>query len=53
VLYKTTDFYHPSLERCIKWDDPAVGIEWPLQGAPRLSAKDANGAVLDDAEVFD
>ena len=53
VLYKTTDFYYPSLERCIKWNDSVVGIEWPLQGAPRLSAKDANGAALIDAEVFD
>lgn len=53
VLYKTTDFYHPAMERCINWNDPAVGIKWPLPGVPHLSAKDANGAALIDAEVFD
>ena len=43
-LYKTTDYYAPEFERCIAWDDPAVGIEWPLNGAgARLSAKDAVG----------
>jgi dTDP-4-dehydrorhamnose 3,5-epimerase len=42
-LYKTTDYYAPELERCIKWDDPAIGIEWPVDGAPLLSAKDLQG----------
>ena len=46
-LYKTSDYYAPQLEGCIRWDDPAIGIEWPLNGvAPALSAKDAQGAPL-------
>jgi dTDP-4-dehydrorhamnose 3,5-epimerase len=52
VLYKATDFYSPENERCIAWDDPDIGIEWPLSGAPLLSPKDATGARLRDAEVF-
>ena len=40
-LYKTTDYYAPQHERCIAWNDPAIGVEWPLSGAPTLSAKDA------------
>lgn len=52
-LYKTTDFYAPEHERCLRWDDPALAIEWPLQGAPILSAKDAQGQTLDMAELFD
>ena len=51
-LYKTTDFYAPEHERCIRWDDPAIGIQWPLQSAPLLSVKDQQGASLKDAEVF-
>jgi dTDP-4-dehydrorhamnose 3,5-epimerase len=51
-LYKTTDFYAPEHERCIRWDDPAIGIQWPLQGAPVLSGKDAQGASFADAEYF-
>jgi len=44
VLYKTTDFYSLSHERCIRWDDPTLGIEWPLEGAdPLVSPKDAEG----------
>jgi dTDP-4-dehydrorhamnose 3,5-epimerase len=46
-LYKTTDYYAPEFERCIAWDDPAVGIEWPLEGLqPKLSAKDLAGQPL-------
>lgn len=52
-LYKTTDFYAPEHERCLRWDDPALAIEWPLQGAPILSPKDAQGQTLDMAELFD
>jgi dTDP-4-dehydrorhamnose 3,5-epimerase len=52
VIYKTTDFYAPEHERCILWNDPDLGIVWPLQSAPALSAKDAVGARLRDAEVF-
>jgi len=43
-LYKTTDYYHPEFERSLLWNDPTVGVEWPLhllQGAPQLAAKDA------------
>ena len=51
-LYKTTDFYSPTHERCIAWNDPAIGIEWPLKSAPLLSGKDQQGALLAQAEVF-
>jgi len=51
-LYKTTDYYAPEHERCIAWNDPAIGIAWPLAGAPVLSPKDAAGALLKDAETF-
>jgi dTDP-4-dehydrorhamnose 3,5-epimerase len=51
-LYKTTDYYAPSHERCIRWDDPALGIDWPINEPPALSAKDAQGAFLAQAEVF-
>lgn len=52
-LYKTTDFYAPQFERCIRWDDPAIGIHWPLDGVPPLlSAKDQQGVALRDAELF-
>jgi len=55
VLYKTTDFYAPEWERTIRWDDPDLGIEWPLlEGQPPLlSAKDAQGKTLREAEIFD
>ena len=52
-LYKTTDFYAPQFECCLKWDDPSIGVEWPLQGIPLLSAKDAVGLSLQDAKKFD
>jgi dTDP-4-dehydrorhamnose 3,5-epimerase len=42
-LYKTTDYYAPKQERCIAWDDPTLAIQWPLDGAPTLSAKDTAG----------
>ena len=52
-LYKTTDYYSPEQERCIAWDDPAIGISWPDAGlAPQLSAKDQQGRALAQAEVF-
>ena len=47
VLYKATDFYSPEYERCIAWNDPEIGIEWPLQGKPFLSEKDQCGLLLD------
>jgi len=51
-LYKTTDYWAPEHERCIRWDDPQLAISWPLQGVPVLSAKDAQGLALSAAEVF-
>lgn len=51
-LYKTTDYYAPEHERCIAWNDPAIGIHWPIDGQPSLSAKDAQGLRLAQAEVF-
>jgi len=50
-LYKTTDYYAPSHERCVRWDDPSLGINWPLDGAPVVSAKDAAGLPLAQAEL--
>ena len=51
-LYKTTDYYAPEHERCISWNDPAIGIDWPLKGEPALSGKDRQGTCLADADVF-
>lgn len=51
-LYKTTDYYAPAYERSVIWNDPAIGIEWPLDGEPLLSAKDKAGVPLAQAEVF-
>lgn len=53
VLYKTTDFYHPAGERCVRWDDPTLAIAWPLEGidTPLISAKDAQGYFLEEAEL--
>ena len=52
VLYKTTDFYHPPGERCIRWDDPTLAIPWPLDGiTPSVSPKDAQGSSFTEAEL--
>ncbi len=51
-LYKTTDFYDPASERCIRWDDPDLSIDWPKGIIPSLSAKDSQGKTLKEAEVF-
>ncbi len=48
-LYKTTDYYAPAHERCIAWNDPDLAIEWPIDGAPALSAKDAAGMAFREA----
>ncbi len=52
-LYKTTDYYAPEHERCIRWDDPDIGIAWPLETEPLLSAKDRVGRSLREAEVYE
>ncbi len=52
VVYKTTDFYAPDCDRAIRWDDPDIGIDWPLDGEPLLSDKDAAAPYLRDADVF-
>lgn len=52
LLYKTTDYYAPAHERCIRWDDPTLAIDWPLAGPPLLSTKDRAGLTLADAELF-
>lgn len=51
-LYKTTDYWFPEHERCLLWNDPALGINWPIDFAPQLAAKDAAGKPLVDAECF-
>ena len=52
-LYKTTDYYAPQHERCIRWDDPAIGIEWPITRFPILSGKDQLGLAFSQAEIFE
>jgi dTDP-4-dehydrorhamnose 3,5-epimerase len=51
-LYKTTDYWAPEFERSIAWNDPAIGIQWPIQGEPSLSAKDQKAKLLAEAEHF-
>lgn len=51
-LYKTTDYYTPAAERCIRWDDPDLAIDWELDAAPQMSAKDQNGTALKEADLF-
>lgn len=53
LLYKTTDYYAPQYERCVRWDDPELGIQWPLLAEPILSAKDKVGLNLSKADVFE
>ena len=51
-LYKTTDYYAPEHERTLLWNDPAVGVRWPIDGTPVLKPKDAAGTPLAQAETF-
>jgi dTDP-4-dehydrorhamnose 3,5-epimerase len=51
-LYKTTDYWYPEHERSLIWCDPTVGIQWPVEGEPKLAAKDATGKVLAEADAF-
>jgi dTDP-4-dehydrorhamnose 3,5-epimerase len=53
VLYKSTDFYHPECERTLAWNDPDVNVDWRLEGAPIISAKDALGLPFREAETFE
>lgn len=50
--YKTTTYFNPSAERCIRWDDPDLAIDWPLDGPPILSAKDQQGQWFRDSELL-
>jgi dTDP-4-dehydrorhamnose 3,5-epimerase len=51
-LYKTTDYWYPEHERSLAWNDPDVGIRWPIEGPPMLAAKDQAGKSLPEAECF-
>lgn len=51
-LYKTTDYYNPAAERCIRWDDPDLAIDWQLNEAPLLSAKDQLGKSLKELDLL-
>lgn len=52
-LYKTTDYWYPEHERSLAWNDPAIGIEWPIDFVPQLAAKDSAGRPFAQAELFD
>ncbi|KOR30521.1 dTDP-4-dehydrorhamnose 3,5-epimerase [Achromatium sp. WMS3] len=51
-LYKTTDYWFPEHERSLLWNDPTVNIKWPIQGEPKVAAKDAEGKLLSTADTF-
>jgi dTDP-4-dehydrorhamnose 3,5-epimerase len=51
-LYKTTDYWAPEYERCLRWDDESLSIDWKTEGGPLVSAKDAQGKVLAEADLF-
>ena len=52
-LYKTTDYYFPHLEQCICWDDPQLGIDWPMKNRPKLSVKDNTGNAFKNAQLYE
>jgi dTDP-4-dehydrorhamnose 3,5-epimerase len=52
-LYKTTDYWYPEFERSLLWNDPSIGIEWPIDFQPVLAAKDAAGMRLSDAQCYE
>lgn len=52
-IYKTTDYYSPENERCIRWDDETLAIDWPCKEQPILSDKDANGVGFKEADLFE
>ncbi|KIG07757.1 dTDP-4-dehydrorhamnose 3,5-epimerase [Burkholderia sp. MR1] len=51
-LYKTTDYWFPEFERSLRWNDPALGIDWPVDSEPTLAEKDRVGGLLADAETY-
>jgi dTDP-4-dehydrorhamnose 3,5-epimerase len=51
-LYETSDYYAPRHERCVLWNDPDIGVEWPLTGEPVLTDRDRAGRRLRDADIF-
>jgi dTDP-4-dehydrorhamnose 3,5-epimerase len=53
VLYKITDYWYPEHERTLLWNDPTLGVAWPVDGEPRLAAKDVEGKLLGEVELFD
>jgi dTDP-4-dehydrorhamnose 3,5-epimerase len=52
VLYKVTSYYDPASDRSLLWNDPGIGIEWPIEGVPLLSEKDARAKPLVECEIF-
>lgn len=52
ILYKASDYYAPQHERTLRWNDPALAIQWPIAGEPTLSEKDRRGLALADAETY-
>lgn len=52
LIYKASDYYYPEAERCIRWDDDAIAVRWPISGSPKLSEKDQAGDALPDADTF-
>jgi dTDP-4-dehydrorhamnose 3,5-epimerase len=52
VLYKATDYYLPEGDRAVRWDDPTLAIDWPIQGTPVISDKDDAAPLLNDADLF-
>jgi len=52
-LYKTTDYYAPEFERCIRWDDTELSIDWQFSGQPLVSDKDAKGLSFKEADLFE
>ena len=51
-LYKTTDYWYPEFERSLLWNDPEIGIDWPIDFEPQLAGKDAAGKALAEADIF-
>lgn len=51
-LYKTTNYYAPTFDRTLRWNDPKIGIDWPISGTPILSEKDQQGKLFSEADVY-